>query len=121
MKTIKDFLNDIETNEQLKISLENIKSVEEMCKEARKFGYDFSENELVEYYLDAVSGGFGDVDKSSYTGTLTQKIKGEQNIQVNYGNVIASGGDVSQNSSAQLTADQKFQLVMGLLNRRIWV
>lgn len=41
MKTIKDFLNDIDTNEQLKISLENIKSVEEMCKEARKFGYDF--------------------------------------------------------------------------------
>ncbi len=32
MKTIKDFLNDIDTNEQLKISLENIKSVEEMCK-----------------------------------------------------------------------------------------
>ena len=47
MKTIKDFLNDIDTNEQLKISLENIKSVEEMCKEAWKFGYDFSENELV--------------------------------------------------------------------------
>ena len=117
MKTIKDFLNDIETNKQLKVSLENTKSVEEICKEAKKFGYDFSENELVEYYLDAVSGGFGDVDKSRYTGTLTQKIEGEQNIQVNYGNVIASGGDVSQNSSAPLTSEQKFQFVKGLLNR----
>lgn len=118
MKTLEDFLRDVDINEQLKVSLEDTESVAELCDKAKKHGYDFTEDELTEYYLDAVSGGFGDVDKSSYGGSLSQTIEGDHNVQINYGDVTVSGGDVSKEDSAPLTVDQKMQIVYWALNRK---
>lgn len=118
MKTLKDFLKDVYINEQLKVSLEDTESVAELCDKAKKHGYDFTEDELTEYYLDAVSGGLCDVDKSSYSGNLNQTIEGDGNIQINYGDVTVSGVDVSKGENVPITADQKMQMVYWVLNRK---
>lgn len=118
MKTLEDFLKDIDTDESLKSSLEDAESVNDLCKIAQKYGYNFTEDEMVEYYLDAVSGGLGDVDKSSYSGSINQTINGSQNVQINYGDVTVSGGNVSKEPSAHLTASQKMQIVYWALNKK---
>lgn len=118
MKTLEDFLKDVDIDEQLKVSLEDTESVAELCDKAKKYGYEFTEDELTEHYLDAVSGGLFDVDKSSYIGSLNQTIDGAGNVQVNYGDVTVSGGDVSKGESVPITADQKMQMVYWALNQK---
>ena len=118
MKTLEDFFADVDMNKQLKASFDNTKSLTELCEKAKKYGYNFTEDEIAEYYLDAVSGGLVDVDKSSYSGSIKQTIKGDRNVQINYGNVTVAGGDASQETSAPLTASQKMQIVYWALNKK---
>ena len=118
MKTLEDFFKDIDVSEQLSTSFENTESISDLCEKAQKYGYNFTENELEECYLAAVSGGLLDTDKSSYNGKLNQRVKGNNNVQVNYGDVTVSGGNVSKEPSTPLNATQKMQLVYWALNRK---
>lgn len=117
MKTLENFLKDIDVNEQLSESFKDTKSLAEMCDKAKQYGYDFTEDELTESYLDAVSGG-ALVNNESYVVNFSQSIDGQNNLQFNYGDITVSGGDAPKNESAPINSEQKFQILSWVLNRK---
>lgn len=102
MKTLKDFLNDISTNEQLGESFESFDSITELCNEANKRGYNFSEDELTEYYLDAVAGGaFIDNTTTIQEVVHTSNINGNNNFLYSTLNVdFTADGTAKQNTQS---------------------
>lgn len=117
MKTLKNFLNDLVTDNQLRAHFEKIDSMIGLCKEAQKYGYDFTEAELTECYLDAVSGGAG-IDNSSHTGSLEQRVEGTNNVQINYGNITVSDGIVPKQPGESLSKQEKLQIMNWVLSQK---
>lgn len=56
MKNLKDFLEDLQKDKNFAKNFEGL-SQKEMVKFAKKEGYSFTEEDLMEAELDAVSGG----------------------------------------------------------------
>lgn len=120
MKTINDFFNDIATNEKLKKSFEQIESTGDLCKKAKKLGYNFTEDQLIENYLTDVSGGGDFVSADHISATINQTMTGgNNNIMINYGDAEASKGEAPSEKKDQpkVTPEQKLQVVFWALNR----
>ena len=92
MKNLNDFLKDLDKNADLKQKFENTSDLKEICNLAKRYGYEFSENELTEFYLESVSGG-SLVDTSDQSGSITLRTEGDGNTQMNFGSVTISKGN----------------------------
>lgn len=115
MKTINDFFHDISTNEKLKKSFEQIESTEELCREAKRLGYNFTEEELIENYLVGISGG-SVVDNTHMTGTITILANGNNNVQLNNGGITQSQKDIN-NPEQNLTKEEKMKVLSWIFGR----
>lgn len=119
MKTLHEFLHDIDTNDDLSSYFEQTETMDELCQKAKEYGYDFTEDELTECYLSEVSGGFLDTDKSSYNGEIGQEIDGNNNCQINFGSVtVGDGAGDSSQSGTSFTPLEKLQIVYWALNQK---
>ena len=112
MKGLKDFLNDIKSNENLKQKFKGLSELQEVTTLARQYGYNFSEDELTETYLDAVSGG-AFIDNTSQSGQIRQQIYGDKNLQFNYGDVTVSGRDTSGKIPSKVDPLAVLNLIFG--------
>lgn len=115
MKTINDFFHDISINKKLKKSFEKIESTEELCREAKRLGYNFTEEELIENYLVDISGG-SFVDNTHMAGTITILANGNNNVQLNNGGITQSQKDIN-NPEQNLTKEDKMEIVLWALGR----
>lgn len=57
MKGIKEWIADINSNEELMKKFEGIEDSKEVVELAKKEGYEFTEDELMDLKMEAVSGG----------------------------------------------------------------
>ena len=57
MKGLNDFLKHIDSDVELKEAFANSTDFDEVCSKAKKYGYQFTKNELEEAYLEDISGG----------------------------------------------------------------
>lgn len=57
-KGIKEWVADMEANEEMLKKFEGLEEPEEIVKLAKELGYEFTEDEFSDMQMDAVSGGF---------------------------------------------------------------
>ena len=57
-KGIKEWVADMEANEEMLKKFEGLEEPEEVVKLAKELGYEFTEDEFSDLQMDAVSGGF---------------------------------------------------------------
>lgn len=112
MKDLKDFISDIKNDENLKRKFKGLSELQEVTKLAKQYGYSFSEDELTETYLDAVSGG-AFIDNTSQSGQLSQYIDGNGNLQFNYGDVTVAGGDTGGKTLPKVDPLSVLNLIFG--------
>lgn len=58
MKGIKEWAMDVDSNEELAKKFEGIENPKEIVDLAKKEGYEFTEEELMDLKMEVVSGGF---------------------------------------------------------------
>lgn len=80
MKKLEDFLNDLKNDEKLRKEFEQTTDQKQAANLLKKKGYDVSEEELTELYLESVSGGFLDVTKTEWSATQNVNVDGSENI-----------------------------------------
>lgn len=61
MKDINAWAKDLKHNEKTANKYKGVKTVEDILRVAREDGYNFTEKELLDFNLDLVAGGVGDV------------------------------------------------------------
>lgn len=91
MKGLEDFLNDLKNDENLQKKFSETKDPSAAQDLLKKEGYHVSEDELMEFYLENVSGGFLDSNETNVDqGIGDSAIVGNSNIvwiNQNNGNV----------------------------------
>lgn len=74
-------LEDLKNNENLKRKVEEARSPKDACDMLEKEGYKVSEDELTEFYLDDVSGGLFDSNKTEVRqGIGDSTVVGDRNF-----------------------------------------
>ena len=70
MKGIKEWAMDVDSNEELAKKFEGIEDPKEIVELAKKEGYEFTEDELMDLKMEAVSGGvaWGKIFKTGANG-----------------------------------------------------
>ncbi len=112
MQNINDFLKDLKTNDTLKKAFESTSDLKEVCRVAKQHGYEISEDDLMDYYLESVSGG-AFVDKSSYSGSIYMDTDGDGNVQINTGSVTVSGGNVNMDGVSTVDPMAVLKMLFG--------
>lgn len=57
-----EWAKDLKHNERTAKKYEGVQTVKDILKVAREDGYNFTEKELLDFNLDLVAGGVGDID-----------------------------------------------------------
>ena len=75
MKGIAEWAMDVDSNEELAKKFEGIEDPKEMVELAKKEGYEFTEQELMDLKMESVSGGiaWGKVFKNSIHKSLCKE------------------------------------------------
>lgn len=111
MKNLEDFLNDLKNDEILRKEFEETKDQKQAMDLLKRKGYNVSEDELTELYLDSVSGG-----KISST-KLSQiiNVSGSGNVTSISGNQYAGCGSVTEEKKdkVQVNPLDVLQLMFG--------
>lgn len=79
MKKLEDFLNDLKNDKELRKEFEQTNDQEQAADLLKKKGYNVSEEELTELYLESVSGG-ALVNKEEWSASQNVNVNGSENI-----------------------------------------
>lgn len=97
MKGLNDFFNHINSKVEIKEAFANSTDLDEVCSKAKKYGYQFTKNELKEAYLENISGGGGLFSSSSDSHdkiiNAPVSVNGDGSTQVICGGVNFNQGD----------------------------
>lgn len=103
MSDLLAFFDEIEQDEDLGKAFSEVQALEDICKLAESYGYNFSAEELEDYYLQQVAGGgFTAVNKETYVGTIKQIVNGTGNLALNYGDVSVAGGSIDNGEKTKV-------------------
>lgn len=113
-KDINAWAKDLKHNEKTANKYKDVKTVEDILRVAREDGYNFSEKELLDFNLDLVAGGVGNIETKLKTNVDTGDTKtittGQQGSQTMNNNLDQSannqGGGNNFNFNAKNTGTQ---------------
>jgi len=109
MKDINDWAKDLKHNEKTANKYKGVKTVEDILRVAREDGYNFTEKELLDFNLDLVAGGVGDIDTNLdtevNTGSTTSTSTQTDTEQTINSELNQSGNNTGNNNSFNFSAN----------------
>lgn len=108
-KGIMEWAKDLKHNEKVAEKFAGVKTVSDILSVAKKNGYEFTENELMDLDLDSVAGGVGTGDQTTSgeknnSGTKV-KIGIVTQVANASANAVGHGSTVTANPSYNFHAD----------------
>ena len=107
-KDINAWAKDLKHNEKTANKYKGVKTVEDILRVAREDGYNFSEKELLDFNLDLVAGGVGDIntdiDSTVDTGSTETTTTGQQGSQTMDNNLDQSANNQGSGNNYNFNA-----------------